>query len=280
MQLYVPAVSIFLYILLIVISILFFTFKGDGQLLPILSFNGTLPSKHIVDYIISITGFFLTALGFLFVVLQVSALTKQVNNQELQYHKDSEFKNFLEATKMLTSTENKNNATAQISAMYLLYDYAKKHSKHDRGNLEKVMKVLNRYVTPAIYDKKDLKYTYTENFNNTKNIVDDRKTINEWKEYGEPHQQVASTALELNKKLFVYALEHKIKTKINLSDVIIFDFGVEKDIGNAKKFNLFDVIKNSPEITFLCCDFSDNTSDSFNKTLPRSYKAPHKLKRI
>jgi hypothetical protein len=216
-----------------------------------------IPDKPIVDYLVSIIGFFLTALGFLFVVVQISALADQTNKQEEQYHKDSEFKNFLEATKTLTSVKNKNNVAAQISAMYLLYDYAKNHSKHDRGNLEKAMKVLNRYATPAIYDKQDLIYTYTKKFNNTKNIVDDRKTINEWKEYGEPHQQVAIIALELNKKLFVYALEHRNKTKINLSDIIIFDFDVEKDININNKFNLFDVIKNSPEITFLCCNFSD-----------------------
>lgn len=224
------------------------------------SYHSSTPHKDIVDYIITIVGFIITALGFIFVVFQISALATQITKQEEQYHKDSEFKNFLEATKMLTSTENENNATAQISAMYLLYDYAKNHSKHDRGNLEKVMKVLNRYATPAIYDKKDLKCTYTENFNNTKNIVDNRKTINEWKEYGDPYQQVAIIALELNKKLFVYALEHK--TKINLSNIIIFDFDIERDINNHKKFKLFDITKSSTEITFLCCKFSDGNKKS------------------
>ncbi|MFZ2726304.1 MAG: pentapeptide repeat-containing protein [Methylococcaceae bacterium] len=213
-----------------------------------------IPNGTVVNYIVSIVGFMITALGFLFVVFQVSALAEQINKQEEHYHKDSEFKNFLEATKMLTSVENANNVTAQISAMYLLYDFAKKYPKN---NLEKVIKVLNKYATPAIYDKKDLKYTYTKNFNKAKNIVDNRKTINEWREYGEAYQRVASTALELNKKLFVHALEKGFK--INLLDVIIFDFDIEKDLSNNlfnKKLKLFDITKHSPRIAFLCCNFS------------------------
>lgn len=99
------------------------------------------PTKSIVDNTVSITGFILTALGFIFVAFQVTALAKQINKQEEQFHKDSEFKIFLEATKMLTAFENKDNATAQISAMYILYDYAKKYP----NNIEKVIHILNRF---------------------------------------------------------------------------------------------------------------------------------------
>ena len=208
----------------------------------------------------------LTALGFLFVVFQVSALAEQINKQEEHYHKDSEFKNFLEATKMLTSVKNADNVTAQISAMYLLYDFAKKYPKN---NLEKVIKVLNKYATPAIYNNsKSLIQTPSKSSNNLKSIVGDRKTINEWKESGEPHQKIASTALELNKKLFIYALEHKIK--INLSDVIIFDLDIEKDFNEnifKKKFKLFDITKHSPRIIFLRCDFSATTNSWFKKEI-------------
>jgi uncharacterized membrane protein len=166
-KLYIPIIFIFLYIILIVTTVLYFSsdlqeFKQNPFLKDFFPKTQLIPDKPIVDYLVSIIGFFLTALGFLFVVVQISALADQTNKQEEQYHKDSEFKNFLEATKTLTSVKNKNNVAAQISAMYLLYDYAKNHSKHDRGNLEKAMKVLNRYATPAIYDKQDLIYTYTK----------------------------------------------------------------------------------------------------------------------
>lgn len=254
LKLYIPIFFICLYVLLIIGTVIFFSFQ-DTNTTPIIYLKNWLlkldfvliPDKPIFDYLISVIGFFLTALGFGFVVVQISTLADQTNKQEEQYHKDSEFKNFLEATKMLTG--NKYNADAQISAMYLLYDYAKKHSNKDNGgNLEKVIKVLNRYAM-AVYDEIE------------KLDGDNRKiTINEWKEHGKGSQQVASTALELNKKLFVYALEHKIK--INLSDVIIFDLDIEKDFSNSKvlrqKFRLFEIIKHSPRITFLCCKLFSN----------------------
>ena len=225
--------------MLIVISILFFTFKGEGVLLPILNFNGTLPDKHVVDYIISITGFFLTALGFLFVVLQVSALTKQVNNQEQQYHKDSEFKNFLEATKILTSAENENNMIAQISAMFLLYDFAKNYPK----NIEKVIQVLNRFPTPFFYPEIQCK---------------DKRVISEWKENGSPDEQVASVALELIKKLFAYAIENKCA--INLSGVILFNFDIDVDVKTKTHIKLSDISTKLDKTIFLLCNFSNNVS--------------------
>lgn len=233
-----------------------------------------ITANTVPDFIATVLGLSLTALGFFFVVVQISTLAEQVQNEKERHNKDSEFKNFLEATKMLTSVENKHNATAQISAMYLLYDYAKKHSNKDNGgNLEKVIKILNRYATLAIYDKKDLMYSYTPNFKNTKNIIDDRKVINEWKTYGKPYQQVASIALDLNKMLFVYALNEQIK--INLSGVVIFDFDIEIDLDDNK--NLFDVVKNSPEMVFLCCKFSDGNK-KINFSTPKEVITPDSVK--
>lgn len=271
---YLPYILIFLLLLFSIISLL--TSNGTEanfnaydnnivQLAPefikdILSYTAKhipIPNGSLINYITSTVGFVITTLGFIFVIIQMSALNEQVNKQEEQYHKDSEFKNFLEATKILTCEENKYNANAQISAMYLLYDLAKKYPVN---SLEKVIKVLNRYAIAV--------YAEIEKLDGGNRKI----TINEWKEHGKRPQQVASTALELNKKLFVYALEHKIQ--INLSDVIIFDLDVEKDLNNSFKLSnlffyeisvfkapkiklkLFKVIKHSPRITFLCCNLS------------------------
>jgi|LakMenEpi03Aug12_release.lakeMendotaPanAssembly.Ray.scaffolds.fasta_scaffold574250_1 hypothetical protein len=137
-------------------------------------------NKDLVNYVVTIVGFVLTALGFAFVVSQISSLAIQINKQEEQYHKDSEFNNFLKATKMLTATDNESNATAQISAMYLLYDYAKKYP----NNIEKVIRVLNRFAVPFFYPEMKSK---------------DKRIINEWKENGTHLEQVASVALELSR---------------------------------------------------------------------------------
>jgi len=231
-----------------------FNFNILNKTNGLVNINGN--EKDIVNYIVTVVGFVLTALGFGFVVFQVSALATQINKQEEQYHKDSEFRNFLEATKMLTSVENKNNSTAQISAMYLLYDFARKYP----NNIEKVIKVLNKYATPAIYQK-NLIYTLENSNINLNSIISDKKIINEWKEYGEPYQKSAITALEINKKLFVYAIEHKIK--INLSDIIIFDLDIEKDFNKKSILSLFIVTNHSPRITFLWCNFS-NGNKRFN----------------
>lgn len=275
-KLFIPLLFIFLYILLIITTIIFFSLQHqEFNTLSIVYLKDIfsklhvtlIPNKPIVDYLISVVGFFLTALGFGFVVVQMSALNEQVNKQEEQYHKDSEFKNFLEATKMLTSVENKDNPTAQMSAMYLLYDFAK---KYPANNLEKVMRVLNKYATYAIHPKPSI---FTPEKTNYNNIFPDKKTINEWKEKGKPYQKSAITALELNKKLFVYAMESKIK--INLSDIIIFDFDIEKDF-NKKISNIlfFWINKNSlsniighysPRAIFLHCNFSyDNKQFDFS----------------
>lgn len=221
----------------------------------LLNQTGQYFQPNFPNDLITFMGFFLTALGFIFIVVQMFFLNKQINNQEEQYHKDSEFKNFLEATKMLTSMENKDNPIAQMSAMYLLYDFAK---KYPANNLEKIMRVLNKYAMLAIYQKSSI---FTPEKSNSNNIISDKKTINEWKENGEPHQKSAITALELNKKLFIYAIEHKIKT--NLSDIIIFDFDIEKDFDKKisdiliNKKNLSDIVGYySQRIIFLHCYFS------------------------
>ncbi|EIJ43564.1 putative low-complexity protein [Beggiatoa alba B18LD] len=205
-------------------------------------FKKDLITNTLTDFIASFAGFILTALGFSFVVVQISALAEQIQNEKERSHQDkerhyqdSEFRNFLEATKMLTSAD-KDNVTAQISAMYLLYDFAKKYP----DNLEKVMKVLNRYVIPSYYEI----------------ISNEKRTIDEWKENGDPCQQVASIALELNKKLFIYALQEVDNKIINLSGLVIFNLDFESDINFDKNLVLSKIFEKSDRITFLHSNFS------------------------
>ena len=214
-------------------------------------YNKDSTTNTHINYISSFTGFILTALGFSFVVVQISTLAEQVQHEKERHNKDSEFKNFLEATKMLTSFKNKDNTEAKISAMYLLYDFAKNYPEN---NLEKVMKILNRYVTP-IYKNSTPNTEIT-----TGELITDRRTINEWREKGVPEQQVASVALELNKKLFAYALEKELEN-ISLSSIVIFDFDIERNINSEqydsyKIFNFSNTFKNNSGSIFLNCKFA------------------------
>jgi hypothetical protein len=197
------------------------------------------PDKDIVNYIVSIVGFLLTALSFLFVVFQVTALAKQINKQEEQFHKDSEFKIFLEATKMLTSAENKNSATAQISAMYLLYDYAKKYP----NNIEKVIHILNRFPVPYFYPT--IKHK-------------ERRVISEWKVEGNSDLHVVYAAMKLIKQLFVFSIENK-KRPIDLSGVVLFNFDVDIDIKIKTPIKLSDTVTKLNKTTFAWCNFSYST---------------------
>lgn len=210
----------------------------------------------IADFIVAYAGFALTSLGFVFVVVQITTLAEQVQNEKDRHNKDSEFKNFLEATKMLTSSKNKKNTEAQISAMYLLYDFAKNYPEN---NLEKVMKILNRYVTP-IYKNSRIITNFKITSSDRKPITD-RELINSWRETGSSEQQIASIALELNKKLFVYALQHNDEVdNINLSGIVIFDLDIEVDFEKkykifSKKYQLSEIINSSEEMIFLFCNF-------------------------
>jgi hypothetical protein len=205
---------------------------------------------NLLDFIATYSGTALTILGFYFVVRQITTLAEQVQNEKERHNKDSEFKNFLEATKMLTSSENKDNFDAQISAMYLLYDSAKIYPKN---NLEKAMKVLNRYIDPIYGENQDAKAD--------RKPITNRETIDGWRETRNLKQQVALTALELNKKLFVHALEKGLKN-ISLSNIVIFDFDIEKDISNdqddssKKVINISKIFSSNSKMVFLNCNFT------------------------
>lgn len=229
----------------------------------------SFPNKDVASYIITIVGFVLTALGFGFVVLQVTALATQIDKQEEQYHKDSEFRNFLEATKMLTSIENKNNTTAQISAMYLLYDFAIKYP----NNIEKVIHVLNRFPIQVFYPNKTSDF-FPKTIEEEKNgiLFKDKRIITEWKEKGNHIQQLASISLELVKKLFSYAIENKEKLvsprKIDLSGIILFNFDIEVDIKTRVDVKLSTIFEKFDKTIFLLCNFSNGNS---NKNIKRIY---------
>ena len=68
-------------------------------------------------------------------------LEKQSKTQYEIFMGNSEFENFLEATKLLTDKEA--TTEAKVSAMYLLYDTAKKHPQ----NIERIAKILSVYLS-------------------------------------------------------------------------------------------------------------------------------------
>lgn len=212
----------------------------------------SIPQKIISDYIISIAGFSLTAFGFFFVIIQLYTLTRQIRSQEQQHHEDSQFANFLEATKML-SNSHKENIISHISAIYLLYDFAKQYPDN---NLEKVVKVLSKYSKPIYPNNKF--FTCTKSYNNSQNLITSKKIINEWRDNGTPCEQVAFVALTLIKKLFIYALENKVKA--DFSNTVIFDLDVENDI-SKNNLNFFDITQKSSGMIFLSCELQENKID-------------------
>ncbi len=209
-------------------------------------FIGSFDTNSLTSY----ASFFITIIGFSIVAIQIFYLGKQVNLQKEQHHKDSEFRNFLDATKMLASVE-KDNVIVKVSAMYLLYDFAKQYPDN---NLEKVIKVLNKFALPLFYPKM---------------TTQSRRGIDEWKENGNAEQQIASIALDLVKNLFVYAIENNIK--IDISGIILFNFDIKLDIKNKTNIKLSEVLIRTAKVTFLWCNFLNNQKSSIDFSSNRKY---------
>ena len=197
--------------------------------------------------------------------------------QEEQFYKTNQYKNFLETSKLLTNKDS--TIEAKISAMYLLYDYAKNYNK----DIEKVYQLLGEYIKPLLkcidnkcnteqYTKiksqmdigtlKNMAYIYKQNkvlnldiYNQDNNLVE---IINKWQIYGTNTEKEISIALIIIRDLTTNILPD-IKEHIELSNIIIFN--LNKEFYSKLKFQSNN--KPTYNLIFLNChlngiDFSNS----------------------
>ena len=200
-------------------------------------------------------------------------------NQEEQFHLSNQYGHFLETSKLLTNKDS--TIEAKISAIYLLYDYAKNYPQE----VEKVYQLLSEYIKPLLNcidgNCNHIKYIkmqdslvvknrvkmITYKYSNKKVLdfdIDDAfsvKTITSWQINGTETEKLVSIALIILRDLTVNILPKAIE-QIDLSNIIIFNFKIEhvKD-NNPVKFK--SIIRPTYSLVFLDCnlkgvDFSDS----------------------
>lgn len=179
---------------------------------------------------------------------------KQLTQKDEQYIKDSQFKNFLEATKMLTNKDS--TIEAKTSSLFLLYDVAKAHPQ----NIDRIIQVINKQLTPLLkciedncetkvytkklvsskkrnypYNKKDIfEYTKNDIVNIKLNAPNSKRIIKEWQYKGNDSEKLISVSLYILKKIILNILIEE-KEHIELSNTVIFDIDTDYD-DNIKKF--------------------------------------------
>jgi len=194
----------------------------------------------------------LTSLGAIiigfFYYQRNSIFEKQLTQKDEQYIKDSQFRNFFEATKMLTDKES--TIEAKISALFLLYDVAKAHPE----NIDRIIQVINKQLTPLLNcienncntklytkqlvssEKKSYPNRRKDTFEYLKNdtvvfSVNDRNTskiIKEWQYKGNDTEKLISVSLYVLRKIVLNILPN-IDEHIELSNSIIFDIDTDFD---------------------------------------------------
>ena len=197
----------------------------------------------------------------------------QLLQKDKQYLSDSQFKNFLEATKMLTDKDATNEA--QISALYLLYDVANSHPE----NLDRIIQVINKQLVPLILcvndgckhnkynrvfiGKKVIRYSRIKRekkiFEYTKNNIitmDDlynkhytRTTITQWQYNGNNTEKIIATALYILKRISIKIIQ-KNDLHIELSNTILFDIDTKFD----KNLKFISKEKPTTNLIFLNCN--------------------------
>lgn len=219
-------------------------------------------------------------IGFYLFYQRNRIFEKQLIQKDEQYHKDSKFKNFLEATKILTD-ENA-SAEAKISSMYLLSDVAVAYN----DDSERIIQVINKQLTPLVkciennceknkYKIEPVKTIKTKNYLNKisnefeyshkknkileidKNLLNTKQTIKEWAYKGNSAEMVISNALYILKKIVVNVLS-TTNQHIDISNTILF--AIDTDFDKNLKFKSKD--KPTENLIFLHCklenvDFSE-----------------------
>jgi len=199
-------------------------------------------------------------------------------NQEKQFHLNNQYKNFLETSKLLTNKDS--TIEAKISAMYLLYDYAKNYPE----DIEKVYQLLGEYTKPLLkcinnncnsekYDKikvssntgvlRAIEYKYTEKKVLDLNVYDEENNlleiINKWQISGTNTEKEISIALIIIRELSTNILPD-VNEHIELSNIIIFNLNIDF-VKNKIKFKSNS--KPTYNLIFLNCnlkgiDFSNS----------------------
>lgn len=176
-------------------------------------------------------------------------------NQEEQFRLTNQHKNFLETSKMLT--DKNSTIEAKVSAMYLLYDYA----KHHPDEVEKVYQLLSEYIKPLLncidnncnntkyrkikdsleVEKVSKKTIFTfkekkvlnidiEKCIKEKNLI---KTITSWQISGTDTEKLVASALIIIRDLTSNILP-KLDKPIDLSNIIIFNLDIDFTENNIK----------------------------------------------
>jgi len=200
-------------------------------------------------------------------------------NQEEQFHLTNQYGHFLETSKLLTAKDS--TIEAKISAMYLLYDYAKNHPQE----VEKVYQLLSEYIKPLLNcidgNCNHLKYTkvqdsveveslsqkitfkYKENKVLNFDIKDNnsRERITSWQKSGSQTEKLTSIALIILRDMTMNILPETIK-HIELSNIIIFYLKIDSvEIKSKIKFK--SILRPTYSLVFLDCnlkgiDFSES----------------------
>jgi len=199
-------------------------------------------------------------------------------NQEKQFHLNNQYKNFLETSRWLTDKDS--TIEAKISAMYLLYDYAKNYPQ----DIEKVYQLLGEYIKPLLkcidencnsekYNPikvssntgtfRTIEYKYTEKkvlelavYNKENNLLE---IINKWQILGTNTEKEISIALIIIRELTTNILLN-LNEHIELSNIIIFNLDVDF---SKNKIKFLSNSKPTYNLIFLNCnlknvDFSNN----------------------
>ena len=177
-------------------------------------------------------------MGFFLFYQRNKIFEKQLLQKDKHYLKDSQFQNFLDASKMLT--ENEASVEAKISALYLLYDLATNYP----SDTERILQVINQQI---IFLIKILETEAGEDIYKKQEII-------EWEYKGDDIQKIVASALKIIKKV---SLLDNINT-LEYSTSVIFNIDTRYD----KNINSFiDALKKKNAATknliFYHCSFSD-----------------------
>ena len=214
-------------------------------------------------------------LGIFILHLRNMEMKSQTKVQYETFNGNSQFQNFLEATKMLTDKDATNEA--KISALYLLYDVAKSHPE----NLDRIIQVINKQLVPLMLcinddckqnkyerilsNEKTTKYLnkYYNNkiFKYTKNTIinidiqdknNNGSTISKWQYNGNETEKIIATALYILKRISVTIIQNN-NAHIELSNTILFDIDTDFD----KDLKFISKEKPTKNLIFLNCKLNN-----------------------
>lgn len=200
-------------------------------------------------------------------------------NQEEQFHLTNQYSHFLETSKLLTDKDS--TIEAKISAMYLLYDYAKNHPQE----IEKVYQLFSEYIKPLLncingncnhkkytkvqdtleVEKTSKKLTFQFKRNKLLNInVQDNNTlkrITSWQINGTDTEKLISISLIILRDLSINILP-KATEHIELSNIIIFNLDIDF-VKNPNNIKFHSLLRPTYALVFLNCNLKNvNFSDS------------------